>query len=116
MDIYSQLESTALATPIENGFKSWAILELLGHRQKIGFVSEVEIAGTRYLKLESYDQKGNAVELQYYSNASIYCITPIPKEKAPILSSHRCFPWEETLRLGSGFEDFEPIEGGEEVN
>lgn len=54
-------------------FAEWAILELMGHRRLAGFVTEQEIAGKGFLRLEVPGQSGAT---QLYNPAAVYCITP----------------------------------------
>lgn len=69
-------------------FQSWALLELMGHRQVPGMVEEVELAGAKVLRVRVPDLKRDAagkvtgldmdrVRLeQFYSPAAVYCVTP----------------------------------------
>jgi len=75
-------ELALVAKPVENGFSTFAILELLGHRQRIGHVCEVQIAGTSYLRSLIFNSEGELCDPQFYANASVYCITPMPEEMA----------------------------------
>jgi hypothetical protein len=65
-----------MATP----FEGWAVLELLGHRQRPGFVQEVEMAGTKMLRVDipvGTDEAGQDVLLtEYYSGSSLYALRP----------------------------------------
>lgn len=54
-------------------FAEWVILELMGHRRLAGFLSEQEIAGKGFLRLEIPGQPGAT---QLYNPTSVYCITP----------------------------------------
>lgn len=72
-------------------FEGWAIVELMGHRRLAGFVTEQEIAGQAFLRL---DIAGRAVEgddpatplqrgtTQFYSPQAVYCITPTTQDIA----------------------------------
>lgn len=61
----------------------WAILELMGHRRLAGYVSEQEIAGSSFLRLDIPAAGGDEPEAtQYYSPAAVYCITPASEEFA----------------------------------
>ncbi len=62
-------------------FEGWAILELMGHRRLAGFLAEQQIAGAGFLRLDVHDTDG-AVASQFYSPASVYCITPTTEEIA----------------------------------
>ena len=65
-----------MATP----FEGYAILELLGHRQRPGFVTEVEVAGSKMLRVDvpiGKDDAGQDVTLtEYYSGAAVYALRP----------------------------------------
>jgi hypothetical protein len=54
-------------------FAEWVILELMGHRRLAGFLTEQEIAGKGFLRLEIPGQPGAT---QLYNPTSVYCITP----------------------------------------
>lgn len=61
-------------------FEGWAILELLGHRQRPGFVTEVEMAGSKMLRVDmpvSTDTAGQDVTVtEYYSGTALYALRP----------------------------------------
>ena len=73
-------------------FKEWCILELMGHRKLAGLVSEQEIAGHGFLRLDIHTTKryrpdGNEVgddhkSTQFYSPSSVYAITPVTEDTA----------------------------------
>ena len=54
----------------------WAELELLGHRRLVGHLSEEEIAGARFLRLDVPEVAGKPHEVHYYSTAAVYGIHP----------------------------------------
>jgi len=54
----------------------WSIVELLGHRVLAGFVSEVEIAGAGFLRVDLWTEEGASRATQFVAPASIYAITP----------------------------------------
>ncbi len=65
--------SEATAQP----FHGWSIVEVMGHRQTCGMVTEVMIAGAQMLRVDvPGDGDGVILATQYYSPASIYCLTP----------------------------------------
>lgn len=93
-------------------FSEWVILELLGHRRLAGLLTEQQIAGHGFLRL---DVPGESDETwsasQWYSPASVYCITPTTEEIArKVARQNRPEPatrWElerETRLPGSGVE------------
>ena len=73
-------EETAVSAE-DKTFNEWCILELLGHRRLAGFVTEQEIAGSSFLRLDVHDSEGG-VATQYYSASAVYCITPTTEEIA----------------------------------
>jgi hypothetical protein len=62
----------------------WVILELMGHRRLAGHISEVEIAGTRFLRLTvpDADETQPPRATQDYASGAIYCITWTTEEIA----------------------------------
>lgn len=58
-------------------FAEWVILELMGHRRLAGHLTEVEVAGEGFLRLDVYS--GDSVSpsvTQLYRPGAVYCITP----------------------------------------
>jgi hypothetical protein len=74
-------ETTETAGP----FEGWVILELMGHRRLAGWLSEQEIAGEGFLRLDVPADQGTLLErkaTQFYRPAAVYCITPTTEETA----------------------------------
>lgn len=63
-------------------FAQWVVLELMGHRRLAGFLTEQEIAGRGFLRLEIPAVVDQAAATQLYNPASVYCITPTTEELA----------------------------------
>ena len=59
-------------------FEGWAIVELMGHRQRPGYVKEVEIGGAKMLRIDIPADGGDVTE--FYSAAAIYSIRPGSEE------------------------------------
>src|ERR1700677_1558073 len=61
-------------------FEGWAVLELMGHRLRPGFVQEVEMAGTKMLRVDipiATDDAGQDVTItEYYGGGSVYALRP----------------------------------------
>ena len=59
-------------------FAGWCIVELMGHRRLAGHVSEQEIAGAAFIRLDVHgsDDQAPALVTQFYSSSAIYCLTP----------------------------------------
>ena len=62
-------------------FSGWSILELMGHRRLAGFVSEQEIAGAAFLRIDVPGDNGFTAT-QFYAPSAVYCITPTTEEIA----------------------------------
>jgi len=75
----------------EGVFETWAILELMGHRRLAGLLTEVEIAGAKFFRIDIYPpQKGTvAAATQFYSPSAVYAITPTTEETARRCSDTR---------------------------
>lgn len=71
-----------------NGFKSWALVEVMGHKKYAGFVSEEEIGGQSFVRVDvpaiADDKKESAREAfsKFIGPSSIYCITPVTEDVA----------------------------------
>lgn len=74
-------EETPDAIDIENEgkFATWAIVEIMGHRRLIGYLTEQEIGGVAMLRI---DILGEKPATQIYGAAAIYCITPVTEKTA----------------------------------
>lgn len=59
----------------------WVMLELMGHRQRIGQAREEEIAGGLMLRID-IPTEGEEYATEYYGSSSIYSIRPISEEIA----------------------------------
>lgn len=64
----------------EAEFEGWAILQLMGHRTRPGYLKEVEIAGTKMLRIDIPLTSGEVTE--YYGPGAVYCISPCSEEIA----------------------------------
>jgi hypothetical protein len=70
----------------ENGqFQEWMVLELFGHRRLFGLVTEVQIGGASFLRLDVPATlcEGDGWEAtQFYSPSAVYAMTPITEDLA----------------------------------
>jgi hypothetical protein len=69
----------------QESFEGWAIVELMGHRRLAGRVSEEQIAGAAFLRLDipdpdALDEIGDAT--QFYAPGAVYAITPTSEDTA----------------------------------
>jgi hypothetical protein len=67
-------------------YEGWAIIELMGHRRLAGHVTEQQIAGAGFLRLDVHDSDGT-VATQFYSPSSVYCLTPTTEDIARSLAA-----------------------------
>lgn len=63
-------------------FDDWAILELMGHRRLAGRVSECQVAGASFIRIDVPAEKDAEVSTQFYSPQAVYCITPTSEDIA----------------------------------
>ena len=68
-------------------FAEWVILEVMGHRRLAGYLTEQEIAGKGFLRLDVPGAEGESAATQLYNPSSVYCITPTTKDVACALAS-----------------------------
>lgn len=59
----------------------WAVLELMGHRRLAGYLTEQEVAGAAFIRIDVPGDEG-ATATQFYAPAAVYCITPTTEEIA----------------------------------
>lgn len=64
----------------EIAFEGWAMLELMGHRQRIGYVQEVEMAGGKLMRIDIPNEGGDITE--FYGCSAIYSLRPVTEEVA----------------------------------
>ena len=77
----------------------WGILELTDRRRLAGFLQEVEMAGSRVLRVDIYREGDSHCLTQFYTSQAIYCITPCTKPTALELTTlmedpEPLAPWE----------------------
>lgn len=70
---------TDTTAPESTPFAEWAVLELMGHRRLAGWLTECELAGKGFLRL---DIPGDQPATQLYNPASVYAITPTTEDIA----------------------------------
>lgn len=70
----------------EQKFGEWAILELMGHRKLAGWLTETQIAGSGFLRIDIPGKDSQTT--QFYAPASVYCITPTSEDIARKVAEH----------------------------
>ncbi len=66
----------------ENVWQEWTVLELMGHRRLAGLVTEQQIAGKGFLRLDVPGDGDTWTATQLYNPDSVYCMTPTSEENA----------------------------------
>jgi hypothetical protein len=63
-------------------FESWAIVELFGHAQIAGKVTEATIGGSSLIRVDVPECNGQKAYTKFYGNGAIYSMTPCSEEVA----------------------------------
>jgi hypothetical protein len=84
-------------------FATWAVVEVMGHRSYGGFVTEQQVAGAAFVRVdvpEVTTQRGVAMQAytKLFGAASIYCISPCTEELARLHEARKLSGYDE-LRL-----------------
>jgi hypothetical protein len=60
-------------------YEGWALLELMGHRQRVGRVSEVEAYGGKLLRIDipAATEDGEPFTTEFYGATSVYSLRPL---------------------------------------
>lgn len=71
-------------------FAHWCVVELLGHRRLGAYVTEQEIAGAGFLRLDvpGPDEAAGFVATQFVQPSSVYCLTPTTEAMARAVAQH----------------------------
>lgn len=57
-------------------FEGWCIVELFGHQQIAGFVSEQSIGGSSFVRVDVPETKAGTAFTKFFGGGAIYAITP----------------------------------------
>lgn len=69
---------------METEFKTWAIVEVMGHNKYAGFVSAETIAGAPMLRVDVPGVPGREPFTKYLSPSSLYGISPCTEKTATL--------------------------------
>lgn len=93
-------ESLAATKP--QGFNEWALVELMGHRQFAGRVTEQVIAGRGFVRIEVPAVDGRPAFTKLVGTASVYAITPVEEPVARVIAGNlqdpSIEPWQTAER------------------
>jgi hypothetical protein len=107
----------------QTAFEGWAIVELMGHRRLAGYVTETQIAGQGFIRLDvpGYlytDPTGAQAErdqvTQFYAPAAVYAITPTTEELARAVRSRPAPVHAFELPSGRGVVDDQALDDDDE--
>ena len=65
----------------EHAELGWCIVELMGHRRLGGVVTEQEIGGTSFLRIDVPAMTGT-LATQFVAPQAVYCLTPTTEDMA----------------------------------
>ena len=74
--------TTTPETPSNTKFEHWALVELMGHQRIAGLVSEVNLAGRGFIRVDVPNQTGEILFSRFYSPDAIYCVSPTDRQIA----------------------------------
>ena len=69
-------------------FETWALVELFGHNQLAGKVSEQTIAGQSFIRIDVPKTKKVPAFTKYHLPNAIYGITPVDEDYATRMAEH----------------------------
>lgn len=74
----------------DSKFEEWALLELFGHQRLAGMVSEIQLGGASFVRVDvPADSKSAPAKLtRMYNPSAIYSITPVTEETARMLAKN----------------------------
>jgi len=61
-------------------FESWAIIELFGHQQIAGLLTEAAIGGCSFVRVDVPEVNGRPAFTKFYGSGAIYAMTPCSEE------------------------------------
>lgn len=99
-------------------FKDWGILELMGHRRLAGIITEAQLGGASFLRIDIPD--GDKFTTQFYSPQAVYCITPtterVAREVAKVSASAPVSRWDvpQLYKGNKSDDEFCGVEDGDE--
>jgi hypothetical protein len=73
--------STNVPDSADPTFREWCVVELFGHQRCVGLVTETQIAGAKFVRIEALAKDGVATT-RYYGPSAIYCLTPCSEQVA----------------------------------
>lgn len=105
-----------MATEVE-AFKSWALIELMGHRKRAGLCEDVTMIGSRLLRVDVPSEEPGKFTTEFYGAAAIYGLHPCDEATARRLAKSHVYdraiePYQEPFNPQLSFID--PMDKDEE--
>jgi hypothetical protein len=72
-------------------YEGWALLELMGHRQRAGRVAEAEQYGGKQLRIDIPLPDGTEIT-EFYGCSSVYALRPVTEEVARAAAARMADP------------------------
>lgn len=69
-------------------FETWAVVEIMGHKRHAGAVTEQQVAGDTFLRIDVPATKSSEAYTKLYGAAAIFSITPTTEETARLAAAH----------------------------
>ena len=96
-------------------FEGWAIIEIMGHRRLAGMVREVDVFGTKMLRIDTVElpareerevsYPAQASITQLYSGSSLFSLTPATREACEEVARAQQRPEYRNLSLPAKDDD-----------
>jgi len=61
-------------------FGEWCVVEMMGHRRIVGYVTEANIGGATFLRIDTPGGVDSANVTAFYSPGAVYAIHPTTEE------------------------------------
>ena len=102
----------------KSNFDTWALVELFGHQKIVGHVTEQEIAGKGFIRVDVPDFNGAKSFTRFYGPDAIYSLNPVSEEVARgLMTRYRNVPvqaYEMPLLEAPASEDLSEDEEAEQ--
>lgn len=105
-------------------FEMWCIVELFGHNRLAGKVTEQEIGGETFIRVDVPEVEGQKGFTKFYGKGAIYSMTPVDESTARLaIKSYRVVPIEvwrleidtkPKLASGEEFQDGDDVDTGDD--
>jgi hypothetical protein len=66
----------------EQRFESWCIVELFGHQRIAGRVTEAQVGGCSFIRVDVPETHAQPAFTRFFGQGAIYSITPVSEEVA----------------------------------